>query len=389
MTFLGKLKVSCDCKFIFYVSYFLMIFSDVFDNVSYLKNILNIFDILSVVLLFFILIKKIYDEKKSFLLDNNLTIIFGLVSIVVSIVSKNFSLLKLSFLILTFSCIDFDDFIKKDFILRGSLVISIMTMYFLNLVDIGIVEYRNGLMRNAFGMGHPNSFAFYLSILCLDLHYIYFMNHKKISVKPFIFSIILMGFNYLFVGARTNLILIIMIDFVFVLIRYIEVPTIMAKIMQHSFLIVSLVSIILGYLYVDNKIWNILNSLLSNRLYLSKMFLMNLPITLFGNYIPLDSFFVLDSAYINIFLRYGICITIVFTLMFSNTFSKLFSEKKEILCFVLVCLLIYGFSESPIYIPAKNPYILLLALGNYNLKNKDTDTIFVRKFKLFKKFHLY
>lgn len=357
---------------LFFISYFLIVFSDVFDNISYLQNYLILIDMLSIFLLIIIIGRFWYLEKKSFLRKNSILILFLIVSIICAYFSTNRFLLKLTFLLLASVNLDFDIFIRNDLKIRLVLVLSIMFLYFIGKTDIGIVEYRNGLMRNAFGMGHPNSFAFYLTMICVDIYYLDYTKNIKSSNFTFIIASLVLIFNYLFLGSRTNIILLLGITLIFLFNKYLKGLESIKKLLLHSFTIGLILSLFLGYTYTDNVFYNFLNKLLSNRVFLSNTFLNRYNINMFGNRIITYEYYILDNAYINIILGFGIVFTIFFAFLFYNLFKKLYINQKYTLIAIVCLILLFGISESPIYIPAKNPFILLLAqrLGDSIIERK-------------------
>lgn len=352
---------------IIFISYFLCLISDVFDAISRVQPLLNILDIFSILFIGVYILKSFLESKKQYIKDNFLLLIFLFLTIVTALVSKNRTLIKLGFLLLCFKSVDFDSFIKKDIYIRTFLVMAMMIMYLFGLTDNGILEYRNGFMRNSFGMGHPNSFAFYLSIIFMEFTYLDYKKSEKSTLKSILVAIAFLVFNYFFLGSRTNIILIVLAEAFILITNKFDFVKFIDKILPFLFVFFLVISYLLCNFYTENNNFlMILNKLLSNRLYLTNVILDNYDITLLGNNIIKDSFYILDNAYMNILIRYGLLVSVCFSILFYKSFLKLIKENK-ILLIILAILLIFGLSESPIYVPAKNPFILLLA---YNSKTK-------------------
>ena len=262
----------------FYISYFMIIISDIFNDIVYLKNILNIIDIMVVIILVFIVFYGIIFKKIRFDQKNILLSIFFFITIVLVFTTKEKSILKLSLLLLASYDIDFNDFIEKDLFIRISLVVIIMCLFFLGLTTNGVLEVRNGFIRNSFGLGHPNSFAYYLSIICLDYFYISYINKEKM-IKPIIFSILIIVFNIFFVGSRTNIILVLLFISLFLFFRNIKFEnTITNNLIKRTFLIFLIFSICLAYFYRDNSVFFVLDKVLSKRISLASYYLNNYSI---------------------------------------------------------------------------------------------------------------
>ena len=348
---------------LFYIAYFLIIASDIFDNILIFKNLLIVVDIISILLLILVIVIKRKIEIKM--------LIFLVLIGVSTIVSDDRSLLKLPFLLMAFNGIEFKDFIKKDLIFRVTLVGILFIFNFIGITNNGVLEVRNGFMRNSFGLGHPNSFAFYLTVICLDFYYIENQKEKSNIVKPLIISMCIVAFIFLFVGSRTNILIISLFSLLFLLERKIKIKIKNRSIIPYIFAICMIISIAFAYGYnSNNEILNLIDKLLSRRLYLANYFVTKYDITLFGNNVITSQFYALDNAYINIFVRYGVTLAVYFVIMFRNTTKNLIEKKEYVLAIILTIFAIYGISETPLYIPAKNPYILLLVFSWSNSKVK-------------------
>lgn len=339
---------------LFYIAYFLIIASDIFDNISIFKNVLIIVDIVSVLLLSIVILVKRKIDIKMF--------VFLILVFISAIISDDRSLVKLPFLLMAFNGIEFNEFIKKDFIFRIILVCILFLFNGLGITDNGILEIRNGFVRNSFGLGHPNSFAFYLTIISLDYYYIESKKNNPNILRPFLFSLLMIFFIFLFVGSRTNILIISLFSILFLARNKITLKS--SSFFSYAFGICMILSVILAYIYnPNNNVLSVLDNILSRRLYLSNYFLNNYNITLFGNKVITSKFYALDNAYINLFIRYGIVLSFYLIIMFKNASKKLIKNKEYVLVIVLAIFSIYGLSETPMYIPAKNPYILLLSFS--------------------------
>lgn len=345
---------------LFYIAYFLIIMSDIFNSISAFENVLNIIDVISIGILMVVIISNKKVGKNEILLWS-----FLVIAAISALESNDRSLLKLPFLLLAFKNINFNKFINLDMFFRVILIIVLMLFNIAGITDNGILEVRGGFVRNSFGLGHPNSFAFYIVMICLDYFYINSIKEENSIIKPLLLVIFAITFIFFFVGSRTNIIILMLIYIVFLLknkIRFGE-----KNIIIYSFGICMLVSILCAYLYDSNNNFFVsFDNILSRRLYLSNYFVNKYPLTLFGNKVITGEFYALDNAYVNLFVRYGIVLSIYFIVMFKNTFKNLIKNKQYTLVLVLTIFSIYGISETPMYIPAKNPYILLLALSWVN-----------------------
>ncbi len=349
---------------LFYIAYFFIIMSDIFNSISAFENVLNIIDVISVGILMVVIISNKKVGKNEILLW-----LFLIIVAISALKSNDRSLLKLPFLLLAFKNINFNKFIKLDMFFRLILITVLMLFNIAGITDNGILEVRDGFVRNSFGLGHPNSFAFYIVMICLDYFYINSIKKENSIIKPLLLVIIAIAFIFFFVGSRTNIIILILIYIVFLLKNKIKFGE--KNIIIYSFGICMLGSILCAYLYDPNNSFFVsLDNILSRRLYLANYFVNKYPLTLFGNKVVTGGFYALDNAYVNLFVRYGIVLSVYFIVMFRNTFKTLIKNKQYTLVLVLTIFSIYGISETPMYIPAKNPYILLLALSWVNNTKK-------------------
>ena len=95
--------------------------------------------------------------------------LFIILSLLSFYYSKDNLPLMLCLVLLASRNIDFEDFIFKDFYFKFCLIMFVLLMHFAGLTNDYIV-YRNiDSVRSSMGFSHPNTFGFYLMILCFDL----------------------------------------------------------------------------------------------------------------------------------------------------------------------------------------------------------------------------
>lgn len=345
---------------IFYFSYFLIIFSDMYNDVSYLKNILQFFDIISLSMIAgYIVINFIYNKKIK--IKYFLYIIFLIFVLVSSFVANDRSLIKLAFLLMAMETIDFNQLIKKDLKIRSFLLLVLMILCVVGIVDAEVIEFRNGLPRYNFGMAHPNSFAFELTIIYFDYLYLKSLKTKKIDLMAFLLAVTFIIFIYLFVGSRTNMLVIMLILIGYVFKQKLNLKNkIFNLILQNSFLIFLILSIICSYFYPNDLLLK-LDGLFSRRLYLANYYINTYGLKILGSDIFCDQYFVLDNAYINLLVRFGLLTTIILSMLYVLNFKLILKHNNKMLLIIMLVLMIYGLFETPMYIPGKCPYILSLS----------------------------
>ena len=350
-----KIGVNKIYNYIFYFAYFLMLLSDMFSEVKYVNNYLNYIDYISIILLLFLIILENRESNIKFILFSFILLILGFISVYFS---NNKELLKLFLLIISFRKINFDKFIKTDFIIKSCLIILVLLFNYLGFTN-KIEIYRDGIFRNSFGFSHPNKLGLYLMMVCLDLYYIY---RNKNMIFPLIISLLISLFIYLFVDSRTSIVIILIIPvLIFITRRNYKLldNKLVEFVLKNMFLIITFITIILSLKVNSNiKFISNLNELLSYRLTLNNYFLNIYDINLFGNYVKTDGIYILDSSYINILLRFGIILFIFIYYCFNKSIKIMYKEKNYCLIIIFLVLFIYGFSESFLYKISANAFLL-------------------------------
>ena len=345
--------------FLFYLSYFLMMMGYTFTQVEIINNYLKYIEYLSVVILFIVFLM----QSKNYTYKQLIVILCILVlSIVNFVVSSEKNLLKLVLLVLTFKDLKFDDFIKKDYYLKITLVLSIVFLYFMGFTEAN-QYYRDGVLRGTFGFKHPNILGLYLMMICLDYYYI---NRNKSFARPLIVSVIIAIIIFKYIDSRTTSILLICTSITIIINKlfnnHVVKNWITKFIVKNLYLILIILSVILTELYSSNTDFaKNINILLSGRLYFNDLFLSEYNINLFGNNIYADDTLILDSSYINILLRYGIIGVALFYVLLRKMINKAYNDKNYTMVIILTILILYGFTESFLYKVASNAFLIYMA----------------------------
>lgn len=374
----NKMKITTD-KFkvstIFFIAYAMVVLTDMYNEVSIMSSVFNVMDFVCIGLLCLVVALDLYKKKTYETNVFILLLVFMMIIVVNSFFVDNRALVKLSFLLLAFANIQFDEFIKKDLWIRSALLGVLIVLWLLGIADKGFYEIRDGLQRMSFGAGHPNTFGTQVLFICIDLFYVFTSKNKKKTWIPILFSIGATTFLHFFVGSRTSILLIIMCIIAFIVRKHISfekgnsvAKEILLMLLQWvsslGFVLLCGFSWLVAVLYSPYSsvmVW--LDRVFSRRLYYTHFLLGRYHVGVFGNKIDAESIFVVDNAYMNLLVRYGLIITIAFAVLFFLAIRRVFKDKNYYLAFVLIVILLYGLVESPMYIVAKNPYLLVLASG--------------------------
>lgn len=360
---------------LFFLGYALMLVSQMFANVIYFENIIYYLDYVAIALLtiYIVISRKDYNKK-----DIIKLLLFSIVSVIIYLVSNDKKLLKLSILIIAFKNINFEAFIRFDFKYRFLFLIIVVTLNLFGLMECNNV-FRDGTMRYSLGFQHPNNFAVYSMVLCLEYIYIY-RNRKK--WHQYLFLTIALACNVFLTDSRAC------IGIITLIIVYISIPSniliaiynnlIVKKLILHSFLIFFIISLAISLNYnTDNKLINAINDITSDRIKIADRYFGEYPaLSIFGNDLSMSrreingklnpNYVPLDNAYIHILLEWGIIMAIIFALLYYVSLKRLYKSSNYILIFILIMWEIYSIMEATGMSVIYNPFLLVFALVFYN-----------------------
>ena len=349
---------------LFYIAYFLLLFSYMFECVYLFDNYIKIIKFISILFILFSIFLSLKKRKRK----NELLfiIIMLLINLIVLYISKEEKILILSLFVIACKKINIEKLIKFDATIKISFLIIVSLLYKLGLTEIYDMVRENGQIRYSMGFSHPNVFAAYLFSATLSLFFVLFnKNYKKSKLIFLLIASIILGYNI--TSSRT---LVISIIVLIVFLCFSKKNLKILKIAKYLPITIAAISLILGYAYnSNNQILNNLNTLSSQRVYFMNKFLNEYNVTLFGNKIEyISSIYgkengieamVLDNAYLLFILKYGIIMTIIFGYMLIKTLKKFEHDRKVII--PLISFMIYGFFESGFIYLNINIFLLYLS----------------------------
>lgn len=282
-------------------------------------------------------------------------------SLIVSLVSKEYGFLFFSFVIIgqknidSYKCLKFASYIW---------VIG----FFINLILIfcGIKENNpiylydeNGItgIAYAYGYGHKNQF----SIACFSsfLSYLYIRNNKKNIIDVTIVYVLLF-FLLRTAKSNTGLIIITLSYFLFLISKI----KIFKKILHKIYLFVVpicvfgtlILTILYKYGYAD-----FFNSLFTGRLNLQLYWFENYLFTPFGRQVS-NINVTIDNGYCSLYFKYGFFCFLIFIYLYQKLIKKLIHEDKECELILTSCFLVSGLTEGYFINPFMNVSIILLGI---------------------------
>ncbi len=360
-------------NFMFYIGYFLLLFSNMFSEVIFIKSYYQILNYIAIIIL---LIYFVYDSFnsnysiKTLLFLSFCTVLF----LVIFYNSRDLKVFKLLMLIMCFKNIDFDEFIKKDFKYRIIFLFIVISLYFMNFTTINNRFRFDGKVRYALGFPHPNTLGINILSLCFDYAYIN-RNHSKL--KLIIVTILSLLANIIITDSRSCII--VLFIFLFYLILFSKFVKVVLnnklfKVFAKSlFLILFIISLYVVSNYNNGFNWIYkLNDIFSGRIYLANLYLQKFGIfNLFGVKlftISSTSSYALDNGYIYMLLNCGLIYSILIIILYYLSINKLYKNENYMLIVYLILWSIYLLMENNAFIIPYNPYTILFALPLF--KNK-------------------
>lgn len=141
---------------------------------------------------------------------------------------------------------------------------------------------------------------------------------------------------------------------------------------------------LLGPVLLKGKIFDIVNKLMNTRLYLSREFLTQEKITLFGSGMQLTSAeMTMDNSYVFAFMTYGIVMFMILITAYIMLTNKLVKEKKNAELAIIICIAIAGITE-PFLFNTSFKNLSLLFAGNLLFKEGEENN---RSIGLFSKWN--
>lgn len=363
-----KIKVS---EVLFFIGYIMIIFSEMFSKVAVSQKLISVINNMGIGVLIIAAINCIIINKYNYKTLIGLASI-TIILIIVTIKSHDNLLLKVFILSIAFGNIEFKKFIKLDVVIRIMFFITVVMLYNMGLTENYFMYREDGTMRSSMGFAHPNNFGQYLLVICIDLVLLRFNKLSLIDYVYVLLSIILI--NY-FSNSRTSQICLGLLFLIMILLRN-HINIINCKLIKvliiNSFLIFTIIPILLANNYRENKEWAVqFNDLLSNRIAYASQFLEHYDINLFGNDIEMkytqearankEQPWVLDNSYLVILLRYGLIAYIIIYILMITITKDLYKRKYYI---IIMLWLVYGINamfENTLFKIQFNSLLIILA----------------------------
>lgn len=378
-----KLKFSLS-ELVFLIGYSIYIFNQFLGFTMYSDTpIYQIyFSRISVLSVFFFILKIIYDRKISRKFIVNF-IIIGLVMSFIMILSSQVVKILVYFLIL-FSLKKVN--LKKVITVHASLMVLILIIAFISFLTNVIPDYifytDQGRVRHSLGFTYtsfaPNIF-FHFSCI-----YVYIRSHR-ISLLELVFMLLFSYYLYIQTDTKNAFVLTLILITFTLFIKLSKVddrfnPIWLRFLEKNIVLISSIISISLTFLFFyPNSFMINLNYSLGGRLHQGVLAIKKYGLSLFGSHIKwnvylattkqfVGSYLFVDSSFVNILLNFGLVVLVVLILGFYflpkiNFYSNIYYSISFII------LTIHATWDPQFFELWYNPYLIFLSLFIFNRKD--------------------
>ena len=219
-------------------------------------------------------------------------------------------------------------------------------------------------------------------MISIEFIYIHRNKFKYIYLIP-LFAVVIFIIYYTDSRASALLLILFIIYCLFskTLSKFFDI-NINKKVFTNIFLILTILSFIMAYLYrINNQLGIILNELFTTRIQFIDYYLNNYNITLFGNKLLLISSenakllgvspLILDNLFAYLLLRYGLVSFLIIMIFYNKSIKIAYKHNNKFLVAILVLLAIYGLMEKyPIHI-VYNCFIIYFSNVLYGDKESD------------------
>lgn len=336
-------------EILFFIAYALMIISDIF-NYTYIVRLNGSENIRTVLELFtyaFFIVNFLVNMKPK---QVNFVYLIGysIIILVSAFFSKSYIFVKMLLCTISMLPIKTDKVIKYDMYIRIICMFIIISLSLIGVFPIYSSAIRDGKLRMLLGFSHPNHLGLYCMIVLMEY---LFLNYSKITIKKMlVLSAIIMVLPFYIISRTVYFSMIgILVLFIF---SKINSKFLLKKIWIALPIIITAINFwfIINYNSSD-ELWNKLNLLLSGRLYIANRYYEIFGITWLGQFLTgMESKInwgtsALDNAYINLIIRDGIFILLMFVGIYCKTIKSAVKRGDAALLICIIVFLIYGTSE--------------------------------------------
>lgn len=371
----------------FYMFIFLLWYSTTILFTTNLKVIFGIpvttiNSIVDMVILVFLMIQIVLFQSYK---KREIIFIIGItLSIVVAtVLSGQNTLLSSWIFIVASKNIDLDRIIRAAYRILIIMIPMIALLCLLGFIDDRTMM-RGDYLRFSLGFLHPNHLGMRVFQL-MSCHC--YINRNKLGIFDYLFIVLSIIFAVKIPNSQTAYVCLIVFLIVLLGYRYVvnqkKIMTEMyAKCLLIGAFLLNILSIILSYIDVSgniilskidkwmsmrfsacHKVWQIYGvSFFGQRVYVLEEERKRVGIT-----VPLW----LDNAYMNMLLRYGVLVFLIFSIGYLYLIRKMTMQKKYVLVIILFLYSLYGTMEPALYMITHNIFLIAFADILYNKRKEE------------------
>lgn len=294
------------------------------------------------------------------------------------ICSKRYNLFIGMILIIASKNVDLQKIIKFDIKYRILIVSLIIILCLIGIIENYIlIRYENMQLRYGMGFIHPNTLAGLIMVICLEWIYI---RYNNIKIYDYLGIIVIMFIVYKITDSRSSIIVIIMALILTIYFKKyhkkFEKRNIMKLLFSSIIFFLMLGSVILCINYnIHNEFMLNLNKLFSGRINQGNIFINNYGFSIIGQSVETVSYraalnknikaAILDNAYINMGIIYGIIPLFLFLLSYSLLIKKAIKERIYPILVMLITFALYGVMETYLFNIIYNLFLIFISYVLY------------------------
>ena len=273
--------------------------------------------------------------------------------------------------------IRFEKVIKVDLIAKLLFMGIVVAMYYLGYTNTATNILGGKGTELSYGFNNLNQLAAYILGIYLDILYLLW---KTATHKKIILSLGFLLVVALVTGSRsvefTILAALVLSIIPFSRLKKKRGVAIILSGLFWFFMVISLLLTV----NIESPFVRDINKILSGRMSLQHAFLEEYGISAFGNHFikygtvrnTSSAYFVLDSAYMQLLIRFGLVASIVFGYLYGKRVKDgvLRSEYNKVAG--LVSFMFFGLMETGLFYAHQNPFLMTLLNGR-NIKEKDSE----------------
>ena len=277
-------------------------------------------------------------------------------------------MMRLWIIIFAMQYMKFNDFIKKDFLLRLTLFGCVVLLYFCGVTENRILHRPDGTIRNSMGFYHPNSFGCHVMILCLEYFYLqkYPKGKKNVIIDSVIFIVATLIVSICADSKSSMAVILILFMFnIFypIIEKVFKNHKNIVKILTYSFFVLAFITFCCWAIYqVSSGLGAKIDGLLNRRVYWISEFASRYDILFFGNKVVTAQTSGIDNSYFHILIKYGTGIFTMLALGITKCLSIAYQKKNIKMFLIFLLLILYGFMESYFFRVMANPFLIYLSV---------------------------